>query len=64
MKAFINDEDVAFFRANGYLKIAGVVAADELKKLQEETQKAVDYGAAEVRTDPGYRYGTSTTASR
>jgi len=64
MKEFINAEDVAFFRANGYLKVAGVVAADELEKLQEETQKAIDYGAAEVRTDPGYRYGTSATADR
>ena len=64
MKQLINDEDVAFFRANGYLKVPGVLAADELKKLQEETQEAVDYGAAEVRTDPGYRYGTSAIASR
>ena len=35
MKEFINDEDVAFFRANGYLKVAGVLAADELKKLAD-----------------------------
>ena len=64
MKELINDEGVAFFRANGYLKVAGVLAPDELKKLQQETQEAVDYGVVEVRTDPGYRYGTSTTASR
>ena len=55
---------MAFFRANGYLKVVGVLAADELKELQQETQEVVDYGAAHVRTEPGYRYGTSMTDNR
>ncbi len=64
MKKFINAEDVAFFRTNGYLKVTGILAADELLQLQQETQQAIDYGAAKIRTDPGYRYGNSTLANR
>lgn len=59
---FIDDDDVEFFRLNGYLKIPEMIAADELERLQHETQRAVDYGSEEVRTEPGYFYGASTVS--
>ena len=49
MKELINHEDVAFFRANGYLKVAGVLAADELKKLQKDKKKMLHLQVQRLR---------------
>lgn len=57
----VNDEQVEFFRQNGYLKVDGFVSDEELNRLQEETMALVDHGLAEFRDEPGYYYAPSET---
>jgi ectoine hydroxylase-related dioxygenase (phytanoyl-CoA dioxygenase family) len=59
MPALINDDDVAFFRANGYLKVPGVIGGEELARLQAETKAAVAHGSEAVRSEPGHFYAES-----
>lgn len=39
----IDEKDIDFYMVNGYLKVDGFVAADELQRLQEEAKTLVDY---------------------
>ncbi|MDF2440381.1 MAG: hypothetical protein JWN98_1365, partial [Abditibacteriota bacterium] len=40
----LTPEQVQFFRDNGYLKIPGAIAPDEIARLREATQTLIDNG--------------------
>ncbi len=57
MLDLISDEDVAFFRDNGYLKISRVIAGDELRQLQAEALARIEQVE---EGEKGCLYGDST----
>ena len=60
----ITDEQAAFFLENGYLIIRNVIAGEELKRLQEETQEIVHKGLACVNVDGDYFYRMNENGQR
>ncbi len=54
----ITAEQVEFFEQNGYLVVPDLLLGSELAEVQREMLALTEYGAAEVRDDPDYAYGT------
>ena len=50
----LTTEQVKFFFDNGYLKVPGAIAPDEVQRLREATQSLIDNGPATDAT-PGER---------
>ncbi|MBV9863762.1 MAG: phytanoyl-CoA dioxygenase family protein [Abitibacteriaceae bacterium] len=56
----LTQEQVQFFRDNGYLKIAGAIGPDEVQELRNATQALIDRGPTEEMTTgqrKDYQYG-------
>ncbi len=55
----LDDQEVAFFRDNGYLRIPGFLATDELKRLQADAATVIEYALGEGRNERGVYYAPS-----
>ncbi len=59
----VSDEDIDFFRDNGYLRVPGFLATDELERLQAETAAVIEYALGDGRDEPGVFYAPSDSGA-
>jgi len=57
----LSQEQLDFFRANGFLHIPGLIPAHELEAAQKDTEELIRRGLDEQLDDPNYCYGADAS---